>query len=296
MELFDLPLEILIYCLRFLSSEELCYASLICSKMKDMCEVDILWRFLCEEDFGVKELLPNLSWKTCYIFLENSNMQMVFNRELSSKRLEIFANCARSPSFRDAVGLATKWGLKYRGIRTKYYFEVKIEAVLGVSEFGIGVATKGISTFRIYFTIFEDVTKDRLLGHDNQGWSLFCLTSSATEARHGGLFEPLDTDTPLVTGDVVGVLLNLREKTLSFFINGLLCGTPFKNLPEVPLYPAISVRFIGASVSIKGFLNAPKKTKKRPHDPDHHTILRLKRILGNTHEVEDEDEEVEVQS
>jgi len=260
--LLNLPEEILMNILIFLNSEELsALLAPTCRYLAQLCNYESIWKRLCLLDFGSTQLPAEseckTSWKQWYIYLDS---QLEFNKELSAPKLEIMGNCVRSSSFADKVGIATPKGFYHRGHRSCRYFEVIVDAVLGVSEFGIGVAT-------------ADVPIHQCLGFDSNSWGLFSLTSSSTWACHGGRKTSLEYSTPLEEGDIVGVLLNLTQRTLSFSVNGNQCGVVFRDLPDVPLFPAVSLRFIGAVLSI---INPPRleveevvKSKKRKLDENY---------------------------
>ena len=50
--------------------------------------------------------------------------------------------------------------------------------------------------------------------------------------------------------DIVGVILDMNNGTLSFELNGIPLGIAFESLPRVTLYPAISVVYGGSKVKL----------------------------------------------
>jgi hypothetical protein len=254
MELLDLPTDIIVTILGFLTAEELSWSiPSVCSRLKHLSELDYLWKKHCKDDFD-SVTLETSSWKQQYLALDGTRLE--FNRDISSHKLEIRGNLAKSPSFNDRVGLASRRGCRFGGVRKRRYFEVTIDTVLGVSEFGVGVATRGVSL-------------NHSLGHDEFGWCLFSLTNSLMETRHNG--NKVSLPGTLSEGDVVGVLVDFPSRSVSFSVNGTVMGKPFTDLPNEPLFPAVSVRFIGASVSLHGYLPPPpseKPSKKRKRPPE----------------------------
>jgi len=64
--------------------------------------------------------------------------------------------------------------------------------------------------------------------------------------------------TPSKVGDIIGTLINLSTKTITFFRNGLIMGTAFNNVPQnKPIYPCISLYELGNSVSFCDFNDSP---------------------------------------
>uniref|UniRef100_A0A7S3QTW5 B30.2/SPRY domain-containing protein n=1 Tax=Dunaliella tertiolecta TaxID=3047 RepID=A0A7S3QTW5_DUNTE len=106
-----------------------------------------------------------------------------------------------------------------------YYFEVEIVSSGQKGYIGIGFQT-------------EDVLLSRLPGWDPHSYGYHGDDGNAFQGSGAGRsFGPT-----YGTGDVMGVLLNRAERTISFFKNGQSLGVAFRNVTEDRLFPCVGLR------------------------------------------------------
>lgn len=92
------------------------------------------------------------------------------------------------------------------------------------------------------------------LGGGHKGWSYYGATTGFTyhdgksDSRYGQ---------KMVQGDVIGVILDLNEGTLSFTRNGEDLGIAFKDIASRELYPAVSLYDAGDRVRFQPLEGAP---------------------------------------
>ncbi|XP_037088605.1 tripartite motif-containing protein 67-like [Pollicipes pollicipes] len=124
-------------------------------------------------------------------------------------------------SFEPCVALATT-GFS-RGV---HYWEFTLERYDGNADPAFGVARL-------------DVTKSQMLGADSLGWSMY-IDAQRSWFMHAGRHEGRQ-EGGVRTAAVVGVLLDLGQGQLSFFVDGRPQGPPaFTDLAGT-LYPAVSI-------------------------------------------------------
>ncbi|XP_076318701.1 E3 ubiquitin-protein ligase TRIM9-like isoform X2 [Tachypleus tridentatus] len=108
-----------------------------------------------------------------------------------------------------------------------HYWEFTIDKYNTNADPGFGVAT-------------FDVAKDIMLGKDDKGWSMY-IDHQRSWFLHSDHHHKR-TEGGIDTGSVVGVLLNLDEHQLSFFVNDERQGlVAFTGLHQEVFYPAVSV-------------------------------------------------------
>ncbi|XP_043209672.1 E3 ubiquitin-protein ligase TRIM9-like [Amphibalanus amphitrite] len=124
-------------------------------------------------------------------------------------------------SFEPCVALATT-GFS----RGTHYWEFTLERYDGNADPSFGVARL-------------DVTKSQMLGADSLGWSMY-IDAQRSWFMHSGRHEGR-AEGGVRTGSVVGVLLDLATKQLSFFVDGRpQGGVAFTELSGT-FYPAVSI-------------------------------------------------------
>ncbi|RWS17546.1 E3 ubiquitin-protein ligase TRIM9-like protein [Dinothrombium tinctorium] len=110
--------------------------------------------------------------------------------------------------------------------RGVHYWEITIDRYDGNADPAFGIAKC-------------DVAKDKMLGKDNKGWSMY-IDNKRSWFLHNDRHEHR-TEGGISTGSVVGVLLDLDNRELSFYVNDEKQGpTAFIDLKGV-FYPAMSI-------------------------------------------------------
>lgn len=124
-----------------------------------------------------------------------------------------------------------------------HYWEFNLERYDGNADIAFGVG-------RI------DICKEMILGKCGGSWSMY-IDSERSWFMHGG--EHFDrTSGGVRAGDTVGLLLNLPEKVLTFYVNGDLQGSLSLTAISGVLYPAISLNRSVVLTALTG-LHPPKK-------------------------------------
>lgn len=99
-----------------------------------------------------------------------------------------------------------------------------------------------------------DVTRDKMLGKDDKGWAMY-IDNQRSWFQHAGAHEQR-VEGGIQIGSTVGVLLDLEQHTLSFFVNEEPQGNiAFRDLYGV-FYPAVSINR-GVSVTVHTSLDPP---------------------------------------
>ncbi|KAK3859431.1 hypothetical protein Pcinc_034463 [Petrolisthes cinctipes] len=107
-----------------------------------------------------------------------------------------------------------------------HYWEFKVERYDGNADISFGVAR-------------PNVCKETILGKCEGSWSMYIDGERSWLMHQGDHFNR--TAGGVVTGDTVGLYLNLSASTLTFYVNGMMQGyLPLTDTSGV-LYPAISL-------------------------------------------------------
>ena len=85
-----------------------------------------------------------------------------------------------------------------------------------------------------------DCSKDHMLGKDSKSWCMYIDSKRSWFMHNGKHFSRVDSG--IQQGCVVGVLLDLNNRTMTFYVNDELHSEiAFKNLPNGIYYPAFSL-------------------------------------------------------
>ncbi|CAG9831487.1 unnamed protein product [Diabrotica balteata] len=99
-----------------------------------------------------------------------------------------------------------------------------------------------------------DVTRDKMLGKDDKGWAMY-IDNQRSWFQHAGAHEQR-VEGGIQIGSTVGVLLDLEQHTLSFYVNEEPQGSvAFRDLYGV-FYPAVSINR-GVSITVHTSLDPP---------------------------------------
>ncbi|XP_018571423.1 E3 ubiquitin-protein ligase TRIM9 [Anoplophora glabripennis] len=99
-----------------------------------------------------------------------------------------------------------------------------------------------------------DVTRDKMLGKDDKGWAMY-IDRQRSWFQHAGAHEQR-VEGGIHMGSTIGVLLDLDQHTLSYFVNEEPQGSvAFRDLYGV-FYPAVSLNR-GVSVTVHTALDPP---------------------------------------
>lgn len=99
-----------------------------------------------------------------------------------------------------------------------------------------------------------DVTRDKMLGKDDKGWAMY-IDNQRSWFQHAGAHEQR-VEGGIQIGSTVGVLLDLEQHTLSFYVNEEPQGNiAFRDLYGV-FYPAVSINR-GVSITVHTSLEPP---------------------------------------
>eukprot|EP01133_Synstelium_polycarpum_P016675 gene16675-19817_t len=113
------------------------------------------------------------------------------------------------------------------------YWEIIIEA-LNFNQTGfhlvIGVIPESFTVWQSYLT-------------SNGGWGYLADGRKANNSGNG-----IPYAKGFVQGDRIGVLLDMNERTLSYYLNGVYQGVAFRNIDQ-PVYPGVSLLTGGQSIS-----------------------------------------------
>ncbi|CAH0486860.1 unnamed protein product [Peronospora farinosa] len=115
-----------------------------------------------------------------------------------------------------------------RGIK---YWEVKLQNARGGDGVFIGVAS-------------ADLTLNTSILSRGVFWGISC----ATGHKFHDVIEYYSD--PCKDGDVVGVLLDMKYRRLSFYVNGRNLGVAFSGIPVKRLCPVFSLTFIGQNIKL----------------------------------------------
>ncbi|KAF7287889.1 hypothetical protein GWI33_000236 [Rhynchophorus ferrugineus] len=99
-----------------------------------------------------------------------------------------------------------------------------------------------------------DVTRDKMLGKDDKGWAMY-IDRQRSWFQHAGAHEQR-VEGGIHVGSTIGVLLDLNQHTLQFYVNEEPQGAiAFRDLYGV-FYPAVSINR-GVSVTVHSALDPP---------------------------------------
>ncbi|XP_019869309.1 E3 ubiquitin-protein ligase TRIM9 [Aethina tumida] len=104
-----------------------------------------------------------------------------------------------------------------------------------------------------------DVARDKMLGKDEKGWAMY-IDRQRSWFQHAGAHEQR-VEGGIHAGSTIGVLLDLNQHCLSYFVNDEPQGNvAFKNLYGV-FYPAVSLNR-GVSVTVHTALDPPSDSEE----------------------------------
>jgi tripartite motif-containing protein 9/67 len=132
---------------------------------------------------------------------------------------------ASSISFEDRVVLGSVGFSK-----DVHYWEITIDRYDNQPDPSFGVAR-------------YDVSKDQIIGKDQKSWSMYIDSKRSWFIHNGKHLNRIDNQGGIQQGSIIGVLLDLNNFTLSYFLNDELHGgcVAFSKLPKGVYYPAFSL-------------------------------------------------------
>lgn len=88
-----------------------------------------------------------------------------------------------------------------------------------------------------------DVGREHMLGKDAKAYSMYIDSERSRFMHNDKHSNRIDSNGGIAQGSVIGVLLDLNQSTLSFFVNDELQGgqPAFTKLPKGVYYPAFSL-------------------------------------------------------
>ena len=110
--------------------------------------------------------------------------------------------------------------------RGRHYWEVTVDRYNGNPDPAVGVA-------------FANTIRDSILGKDDKAWSMY-IDSSRSWFRHKNEHSNR-RESGVEVGSVIGVLLDLTNHTLSFYLNDERRGAIRLPDTDQPLFPAFSL-------------------------------------------------------
>ncbi|EGG22300.1 hypothetical protein DFA_04418 [Cavenderia fasciculata] len=235
LQLEYLPVEILTTICKFLDVKCIKCLFLVNRFFKEMADDEDVWKHLFFDRFGPKNIkLPklHLSWKSFY----RSHKTYKGRWDTIKKGKMVLSNNERTVTHGgDYLG-------SYQSVRGSErieldsgctYWEVYVES-LNFNQTGfhlvIGVIPESFPVWQSYLT-------------SNGGWGYLADGRKANNSGNGVPFAK-----PFAQGDRVGLLVDMNQHTLSYYLNGVVQGVAFKNL-EQPVYPGVSLLTGGQSVS-----------------------------------------------
>ncbi|KAI8612624.1 hypothetical protein BC830DRAFT_545749 [Chytriomyces sp. MP71] len=148
--------------------------------------------------------------------------------------------------------------------------DLPVPRQLGVFYFEVKIVSKGRDGWMGIGLCARDVNLNRLPGWEPKSYGYHGDDGFVFESTgKGRVYGPTYT-----TGDVVGCIINYRDRTISFTKNGLLIGVAFKNiLSDVQLYPSVGFRTPGECMDINFGCEAPFKFDIEGYVKDQHRQL-----------------------
>ncbi|KAF2073952.1 hypothetical protein CYY_004739 [Polysphondylium violaceum] len=241
-ELQSLPFEILLHIMQYLEVESLVQVSRTNHLFNYICNDDELWKYICINKFGwtIKKSKSLYSdWKTFYrsfnIYKGSWDSNKMGKMILSNNKKSITHAGDYLGSYQSARGtLPIKSGLTY------WEFQVNC---LNANQTGfhlvIGLVPESFSIWQTYLT-------------SNGGWGYLADGRKAYNSGNGVSYAQ-----GFAQGSVVGVLVDMNLKTMTFYHNGKCQGVAFTNV-EGTVYPGVSLLTGGQSIS---FIDNPQFPK-----------------------------------
>ncbi|EFA81316.1 hypothetical protein PPL_05296 [Heterostelium album PN500] len=219
-----LPVEILFCICKFLNVNSLRNLSMVNRFFQEMGNQEDIWKHIFIERYGGKCKLPGsvLNWRLFYSahhlytgdWDKNKKGKMVISKE----GLTVSHGGDYLGSYQSARG-------SHRIESGCTYWEILIEC-LNFNQTGfhlvIGVIPESFTVWQSYLT-------------SNGGWGYLADGRKANNSGNG-----IPYAKGFVQGDRVGVLVDMNEKTLSFYLNGVSQGVAFRNIDQ-PVYPGVSL-------------------------------------------------------
>jgi len=233
----------------FLEGKDLLLVSQVCKKWRDFGQDKELWKLICLRKWNEESILLERyqnSWKECWM---KRNHHFQWRKETLSG-LVSFTNeyntvikCTNSSRYQTVLGDRI-----IRENEGTFYWEIEVEEMTQGSWTTIGVCK-------------EDMQSFESISFSNNGWGFAAAYKwrNGQNIRYGSKFS---------TGDVVGVLLDMNEKSLAFFVNGQWQGDAFKDMEAKELLPAVSLSCIHDRVTIHCGRPIPPKKRKKEDDEE----------------------------
>jgi len=242
-----LPLEILVEIFSELTKGELLNAKLVCKAWYHFISVDhLVWRVVCMKKWVGR----------CNVtFYDGSWKQMLLDDNLKTKALEwewdpkrcgtgihTFHNnraaLFQASSYPSCQVLCTRPCIG----EEKYYIEMEIVYTTR-GAINIGVSGKHSNV-------------EHRCGHDNNSWSLSLFSGALF---HDQVWAPqAGQPTPFGAGTRIGMGINMKKRTITFFYNGINQGLVLAGIPINEIYPSLSLGDVGDCVAIVPHPAIPK--------------------------------------
>jgi len=261
-----LPTEIFIYLLTYLTGKEL----LICVARVnriwyEFTKEELLWKVICRKQWKFV-LIEQFGGSWCQAWKEKNNKWKWNKNSYAKECVEFSVNGMTIKKIVSVPGIQCLPAIAPRYITIRntkvfkrgegiFYWEVKI-----------------IETERDFLKIGvckKDVPPLNSLGFSDFGWGFsgdFKWHNTAIPYNQNENDLSVDSKTVhlrrFIKGDIVGVLLDMNNATVSFFLNGKNCGVAFTDLPD-ELYAGVSLDAIGECVELDIQKEIPSKEAYR---------------------------------